>query len=331
MATSLIRTVGVIGAGIAGLVAARSLQAAGAKVTIFDKARGPGGRSATRREGVHDFDHGAQFFTASDGMFLNLVEEWEDAGIVQQWDAPVAVLDRDGIAPAREDRLRFVGVPGMNAIAKHLVNGADLRVNTPIQRCDRIVRSWHLSDGSGGSQGVFDALIVATPPQQAIPFLEFAPQLAAAARRAIFSPCWAVMAGFDRPLNAPFDAAYVRDSPLVWVARNSSKPSRPEAESWVLHASAVWSTTNLDDDPDAVAGHLLRTFFARTGIPPVTPTILRAHRWRYALSVNPLPEGCLWDAEARVGVCGDWCSAARIEGAALSGLAVASACLGGAH
>ena len=41
--------VAVVGAGIAGLAAARRLAAAGVEVTVFDKARRPGGRLATRR------------------------------------------------------------------------------------------------------------------------------------------------------------------------------------------------------------------------------------------------------------------------------------------
>ena len=42
-------TVGVIGAGMAGLACARELAAKGFEVTVFDKGRGLGGRTATRR------------------------------------------------------------------------------------------------------------------------------------------------------------------------------------------------------------------------------------------------------------------------------------------
>ena len=41
--------VAVFGAGISGSVAARRLAGAGAKVTVFEAGRGPGGRMSTRR------------------------------------------------------------------------------------------------------------------------------------------------------------------------------------------------------------------------------------------------------------------------------------------
>ncbi|MSO32728.1 MAG: FAD-dependent oxidoreductase, partial [Ilumatobacteraceae bacterium] len=53
----------VVGAGIAGLTAARALSHAGHSVIVLDKGRSVGGRMATRRIGDATVDHGAQFFT----------------------------------------------------------------------------------------------------------------------------------------------------------------------------------------------------------------------------------------------------------------------------
>ena len=69
----------VIGAGIAGLLAARTLQEHGLRVTVLDKGRGVGGRMATRRIGSAVFDHGAQFFTARDPQFDTLISVWRRA------------------------------------------------------------------------------------------------------------------------------------------------------------------------------------------------------------------------------------------------------------
>ena len=79
------KRVAIIGAGMAGLAAARLLREAGASCTIFDKSRGLGGRMATRRTGDFSFDHGAQYFTARGPRFRALVDDWSAAGHAAGW------------------------------------------------------------------------------------------------------------------------------------------------------------------------------------------------------------------------------------------------------
>src|SRR5690606_33995810 len=86
--------------------------------------------------------------------------------------------------------------------------------------------------------------------------------------------------------------------------------------------SPVWSALHLEAEPEWVAGELARAFRevvpGAAGIPD--PVV---HRWRYALPPAPRPEPCLWDRERGIGACGDWCAGPRVEGAFLSGAALA--------
>jgi predicted NAD/FAD-dependent oxidoreductase len=50
-------------------------------------------------------------------------------------------------------------------------------------------------------------------------------------------------------------------------------------------------------------------------------------KWTFATPLNPLPQRCLWDQDQRLGMAGDWCGGPRIEGAYLSGMALAEAAL----
>jgi renalase len=65
----------VVGAGMAGLVAARELSAASRRVVVLDEGSGVGGPMATRRIGDGTFDHGAQFFTVRSARSERLVAE----------------------------------------------------------------------------------------------------------------------------------------------------------------------------------------------------------------------------------------------------------------
>ena len=63
--------VGIIGAGLSGLVAARTLVAAGHGVVVIEKSRGLGGRLAARRVGDTVVDHGTPIFEAPPGSALS--------------------------------------------------------------------------------------------------------------------------------------------------------------------------------------------------------------------------------------------------------------------
>jgi predicted NAD/FAD-dependent oxidoreductase len=136
------------------------------------------------------------------------------------------------------------------------------------------------------------------------------------------------MAGFKRALDIPYDGLFVSDSPLSWVARNASKPERGDVETWVLHANPDWSIEHLEREREDIVPDLLDAFWTATGVAPVAPAFAVGHRWRYALAENPLDEDCLWDGSTRLGVGGDWCAGSRVEGAFLSGAALAGRVLG---
>ena len=74
----------IVGAGLAGLMAAQSCVQAGHNVIVFDKGRSVGGRLATRRIDSAVLDHGAQFFTVRDAAFQIHVDTWFSAGVVRE-------------------------------------------------------------------------------------------------------------------------------------------------------------------------------------------------------------------------------------------------------
>ena len=134
--------VAIVGAGLSGLVVARSLSEIAA-VTVFEKGRGAGGRIATRYAGDFEFDHGAQFFTARTATFRKFLQPLLEDGIIADWRANFAQLDRDRITELRswdESYPHFVGTPRMNRVGKHLAVGLDIRFETTVARIARVRR-----------------------------------------------------------------------------------------------------------------------------------------------------------------------------------------------
>ncbi|WBL64598.1 NAD(P)/FAD-dependent oxidoreductase [Thauera sp. WB-2] len=312
----------VVGAGIAGLCCARALAAAGVRVTLFDKSRGPGGRMSTRRGEGWACDHGAQYFTARDPAFQAELDRWQAAGAAARWEPRLVVFDADRRRDSGGAEARYVGTPRMTAPARLLADGLDLRVQTTVTALQCYEHGWELATAERGVLAeAFDGVLLAVPAPQALPLLQpVLPALAELAGGARMQACWALMLRFETPLALDFDAAFVNCGPLRWIARDTSKPGREGAETWILHASAEWSEAHLEDSPDHVAAALIAAFCELGGGAPLA---WAAHRWRYAITASAVDGGCAWHAGAGLGLCGDWLNGGRVEGAWLSGHALA--------
>lgn len=313
-------SVGIIGAGIAGLSAAEALGSAGHRVTCIDKGRGVSGRASTRRADPYRFDHGAQYFTARDPRFRARVDEWVAEGVAARWDGRIAVIDRAGDAREHRDGPeRFVGTPGMNAVAKHMAQGLDVRTSTRALALHRSENGWSIEADVGPSLGPFDVVLVSTPAAQALPFVESSAELTSLAQGVAMEPCLAAMVAFERPYDVPFDGAFVNVGGLAWICRDSSKPGRSAGDAWVLHAGAAWSRAHVEHDRGEIASLLIDELVSATGraTPPVAH--VDVHRWMYSLARDPLEAGAVFDAAAGLGLCGDWLCGSKVQGAWLSG------------
>ncbi|CAN5311229.1 NAD(P)-binding protein [soil metagenome] len=319
--------VAVVGAGVSGLICARNLVDHGFRVTVFDKSRGTGGRAATRRVDPElSFDHGAQYFTARDPLFARYVTAWQAQGVVAEWGGRVVKL-QGGSVTDTIPQPRYVGVPGMSALGTHLAAELAVRRETRITRVTPTDGKWNLSNESGIEVGPFEFLIMAVPAPQAVELLAPHP-FAVEAAAVPMTPCWAVAVAYESRYEVPWDGAFVHDSSLSWVARNSSKPGRPVGpDCWVLHAGPEWSAVHRGDAPEAVGPDLLDALHAATGLALPVPIHLSTHRWRYCQGADPQVRTVLFDPLAGLVVCGDWLTGGRVEGAFSSGAAAAGCIL----
>ncbi|MDW8335761.1 MAG: FAD-dependent oxidoreductase [Tepidimonas sp.] len=339
--------VAVVGAGMAGLSAARTLSNAGLAVTVLERSPWPGGRMATRPTPVGDFDHGAQFFTVRDARLEHALRTTQAP--VQPWRARfVRVLSADGqqigALPA-DGETRWLPLPAMQTLAAHWAQQwlhehrtARVRWGARVQRVQRQADGWYLHglDGAGGivCDGPHDAVLLALPAPTAADLLAnsgLAKDWQARLQEEVsIAPCWALMVGWPHGsarLGPAWDAARCLHPQLAWVAREGSKPGREGAQRWVAQAQPDWSAQHLQDEPQRIGDQLLRALADVTGL-RAEPALLQVHRWRHAQTRRALGEPYLWDAALGLGVCGDWCLGHRVEHAFVSGLELALAVAG---
>ncbi len=331
---SKVPRVAVIGAGIAGLTAARILQDHGLHVKVFEKSRGVGGRMATRRlDDGTTFDHGAQYFTARDERFRRHVDSWVEQGVVARWPSEsnhrIVVLENGIVKSESNSTDRFVGVPNMNSVCKHLSADTELVTETRVYRIRKLDAGLELLDEANRSLEIFDQVILAVPAPQAAEILSQFPTFAESWAKVEIKPCWALMLSFEKTLGVDWGGAFVNNSSISWIARNSTKPGRnSENETFVVHASGDWSAANIEREPAEVQAVLLEDFWEAVGSQPTTPRYLSTHRWRFAIPQVSSIERCFYDKDSGIVVCGDWAGGPRVEGAFLSGNAAAGRILG---
>ena len=313
---SEIRSTAIIGSGIAGLTLGNLLGRSGVAVTLFEKARGPGGRTASKRFSDSTVDMGAQYFTVRNERFRGFLEAFA-GDCVQPWQGRLVHQREDGDFEPYRETTRWVGVPRMSALARALGTSLDIRYATPVRTARRADGAWYLETDSI-VYGPYDTLAVTVPPEQAVQLLPGVETGACAFR---MEPCWAVAVRFDASPEPGFDGAGLREPALGWVARNSSKPGRSGdrlSDWWLLHATPEWSRQQLDTAPDEVARMLVERFQTLLDS-RARPLEWRAHRWRFA---RPHPDagspGCLSHPEQGLALCGDWLAGGRVEGAFLS-------------
>ena len=311
------KRIAIIGAGLSGLVLARRLSGS-ADVQVFEKSRGPGGRAATRHVGDFSFDHGTQFFTARSARFRRFLEPLIAEGIVADWPARFAEIDGGRIRNQRdwgEGHAHYVATPGMNSLGKYLASGMNIAFNVKICGIAKHADGWSVLDRSGREHGGFDWLVLTAPAAQTAALASECPALSGLCRSREMLGCFALMLGFTKPLELPWDAAVVRNADISWMAVNSSKPQRGEPFTMVVHSTNRWASQHIDADEETVLAHVLTEATRQSGADLEQAEVKKLQRWRYANLPKQAGLEFFADRDAGLAACGDWFIRGRVEAA----------------
>lgn len=325
----------IVGAGLAGLTAARRLASTGARVLVVDKAKSPGGRLATRRIGPARLDHGAQFFTVRSADFAAEVETWLEDGVVETWTHGFS--NDDG-------HPRYRAVEGMASIAKYLAGRLASELLRPPALVSRVEAnavvsagdSWSVTYAAGGREPDDATSVILTPPvPQSVELLRSGvvatPHLDDLASIE-YNKVIAIMVTLEGPPGLPSPGAVQQpdDPTFTFVADNQAK-GVSETPAVTFHCAPGLSTRLWNLDDGNVLAHVHTDMRRHLGGAAVSE--VQVKRWRYAGPVEPRPEPCLLVAQTPgpLVVAGDGFAGAKVEGAFLSGLAAADAVIGVLH
>ena len=295
--------VGVIGAGISGLVCARALKKSGHEVTVLEKSRSLGGRCSTRKFGDHVVDHGLQYFTLRDPQVRKEVEEM--AGVeLRKLTAPILQAEPKG-AVYREGEERFYIRSGNNRLGRMLADGLEVLTETEVPKLEKSWRKWKVAGRE------FDAVVCCAPwPQSAV-------LAGLKASEPGYDPCLTVLLEYQVGRTSG-EGAYARmdasgNDPLAWIACENVKEGRvmDGHTVYVIQASPEYSRQHIEQNPEYWASDLQVLLEKTWNLDPSKRASVFAHRWRYARrregapSPQDLPKGFF--------LCGDSWTDSRLE------------------
>jgi hypothetical protein len=341
----MLRDVIVVGGGISGLALARELRARGRASLVLERARGVGGRCATRRIDGQPVDHGLAFLHGRSSRFLDALGAAAEPVTVADWPRERA---GEGMAcqPRAFDEVeqRIAPAAGVSSFAKYLARGLDVQLEARVESLAVAAqpgapagRIWDVGLASGErlqaravaltmpAPSVIDLLRRTDPRVESIaalvPLLELIRVL----------PCLTVIARYAEGTPTPaWQASYPRDGAVLHtILHDSSKRAGTPRLVLVLQARPRFSQAHRDDPPESWTRTLLAEAAALHGDWVRAPDLVQSHRWGNARVAagselaGPLVAGL--DDAAVLGIAGDGLHpAGGVEGAWLSGVALAA-------
>lgn len=320
----------VVGAGIAGLMAARRVCAAGLKIAVVEADERVGGRLATRRIGKGMADSGAQFFTVRSDEFRVEIDSWIAEALVFEWSRGWS--GGSGTTGASDGYPRYVARGGFGSLARHLAAGLDARLATPLEFVTWDGSGWN-GFSSTGKEWRARGIILTPPVPLSLTLLDRGEvQLSDEGRAALtgirFAKCLSGLFEIDGEIDLPEPGALQRpEEPISWIADNHRKGVAPEATTITVHAGPKASDDHWVMDDGSVLSWMIKEIRPLLRANTVVKSA-RLDRWPHAIPEKCYSERCFFESIAGpLAIAGDAFNGPRIEGAALSGMAAADSIL----
>ena len=306
----------VLGSGVAGSTIANLLSKK-YSVHVFDKARGPGGRSSNKKfNNKLSFDHGVQYITPKSKLFTKFTKKLFKEKILKSWNGN----HLDFTFKKKKDSIKYIGKKANNDLNKYNLKGIKQFFGCPITKVQYINNHWeiYLKDNS---KRQFKYLILTCP----------FPQLKKIAGKYLdkkitnlkvqMQPNITVMIAMKNQKTLPISSIKFDDDILAWAANeNSKKRFKSNINLWTLQATLKWSkkTINKYKIDKSIMSQLINRFIKLSGFEKNKIIFKRIHGWKYSYNYKKTPYLSLWNKKINLGVCGDWLDGPKVENAWLS-------------
>ncbi|WP_209123225.1 NAD(P)/FAD-dependent oxidoreductase [Alkalihalobacillus sp. BA299] len=321
----------IVGAGLAGLMAAKQFSGENVNYIILDKGRSVGGRMATKRLNGGRSDYGAQFFTARSDRMKNLVKQWEQEGIIHTWAKGFHqmkdIADLGSLTLHHDGYPRYAGKNGMNALTKQLANGLNIKLEHEVEKIEWTDK-WSIFVRVGKNSELLtytaDQLMLTSPIPKSLALLSdgrlpLEEQLLEELKNTSYFPCLCAMIALDRPTQIPKPGGIQIKEGLISFLGDNAQKGISDTIVVTIHGNEHWSRKNYEQDDQYILEKLIEAARPLLGDGKVIEKQLK--RWRYSKPELLHPnEFVATTIPGVIAFAGDIFKRGAVEGAILSGI-----------
>jgi len=306
----------VLGSGIAGSTIANLLSKK-YSVHVFDKARGPGGRSSNKRfKNNLSFDHGVQYISPKSKLFIKYIQKLHKNKILKIWDDN----HLDFTFEKKPFSTKYIGRKANNDLVKYNLKNIKQTFASPIEKIDFKKYFWEITL-KNKSKHQFKSLIITCPFPQLKKLAKSYLDKNILKMKVQMQPNITVMLALKNQKTLPISSIKFNDDILAWAANeNSKKRFKSKINLWTLQATLKWSkkTINKYKTDQSIINQLVAHFIKLTGFEKNKIIFKRIHGWKYSYNYEKTPYLSIWNKKINLGVCGDWLNGPKVENAWLS-------------
>jgi renalase len=306
--------IAVIGSGLSGSLLAHHCTEF-AEVTVYEKARGPGGRLSTRYgEGVQ-YDHGAPYFTTENQHFTEFLNRAKRQEVVTSWACRV---QHAGPNSSQEGQTVWVAIPKMNRLCRYLLE--PVRQQHYRTKVVALCRSGlQLADAT--QPDTYDWVVVTVPRTQLLDLMPASLQADYAWLGAAKTLPQSVLMVQLSNWQPAFDVLLPHHPVVEKIVMDAHKPGRQQVGCAVVYAHSAWSADSQEKSAEERCQLLLDAFIQVSGVNESQVLDAQWHHWRLAKDLVDSTSPVLVNRSWRHVYIGDWLSGGDVSGAYQSALA----------
>jgi hypothetical protein len=303
----------IIGSGISGATIANLLSKKHS-VDLFDKARGPGGRSSFKRlDKAKGFDHGTQYISPKSPAFKKFIKGLIKKKVLKNWGGKHLFLHK--VKKEKKNHTKVIGSRGNNDISKYLLKNINCYFQNELKKVEYKKNKWILSFASGQKK-TYEKVILTCP----------FPQLSKLTKKFIQSPFMKKKIKMDanitvmiaiKKTNKNISSYFFNDKILGWAAKeNSKKRFKSNQDLWTLQSTYDWANKKINKNRENLESNskiLIDHFFKLTKIKKTKILFSLNHGWKFSSNSKPLNIKSYWNSSLGFGVCADWFVGPRLE------------------